>query len=315
MGSRHIPSLSQSSASSSEDGTASCASSSSHVQPSASQSTMSRWERLRRPSAASSTKRPNFNEANRSNSTSSSTVTSPTTPFFPLPSPLGGPSHDMMRTASDDSYMHVLAASAAARRAAMESGAVASDTASIMSFTCSLSKEFDRHRADAHSLNASLANLPSSAATANKMQAQQQTQNVESKQAWLDTTFNKLSARYRMPKKSTNQKGGASTQSKPHFLDLSSIICPMPKHTHRSASTEDEGEAGDRSSSSSSSASASYNSGADSSFEAMSGWDDSSADTSIKLRMPQIEDDHQLSCNSYNFTTPRPSQMQRLASA
>lgn len=197
----------------------------------------------------------------------------------------------------------------------MESGAAASDTASIMSFTCSLSKEFDHHRADAHSLNASLANLPSSAATANKMQAQQQTQNVESKQAWLDTTFNKLSARYRMPKKSTNQKGGASTQSKPHFLDLSSIICPMPKHTHRSASTEDEGEAGDRSSSSSSSASASYNSGADSSFEAMSGWDDSSADTSIKLRMPQIEDDHQLSCNSYNFTTPRPSQMQRLASA
>ncbi|CBQ73702.1 hypothetical protein sr07581 [Sporisorium reilianum SRZ2] len=316
MGTKHKPSLSQSSASSSEDGTTSRASSSSHAQPSASQPSMSRWERLRRPSAASSTKRPNFNEASRSNSTISSTVTSPTTPFFPLPSPLGGPSHDMMRTASDDSYMHILAASAAARRAAMESGAGVSDTASIMSFTCSLSKEFDRHRADAHSLNASLADLPSSAAAnASKMHAQQQ-QNVGSKQAWLDTTFHKLSARYRAPKKSANQKGGASTRpTKPHFLDLSSIICPTPQHTDRSASTEDEGEAGDRSSSSSSSASASFNSGADSSFEAMSGWDDSSADTSIELRTPQNEEDRQLSCSAYDFTTPRPSQMQRFASA
>ncbi|TKY85385.1 hypothetical protein EX895_005547 [Sporisorium graminicola] len=317
MGSKHKPSLSQSSASSSEDGTNSRASSSSHAPAPASQPTLSRWERLRRPSAASSTKRPNFGEANRSYSTSSSTVTSPTTPFFPLPSPLGGPSHDMMRTVSDDSYMHILAASAAARRAAMDSGATAPDTASVMSFTCSLSKEFDRHRADAHSLNAPLADLPSSTTTtANRMPAQQQAPSIGTKQAWLDTTFNKLSARYRTPKKGAAQKGGASTRpTKPHFLDLSSVICPTPQYTDRSTSTEDEGEAGDRSSSSSSSASASFNSGADSSFEAMSGWEDSSADTSIELRTPQNEEDRQLPCSAYDFTTPRPSQMQRFASA
>ncbi|KAJ9477791.1 hypothetical protein PHBOTO_001356 [Pseudozyma hubeiensis] len=309
MGSKHKPNLSQSSNSSSEDGTASRSSSSSHAQPSTSQSTMSRWERLRRPSAASSTKRPNFNEFSRSNS--SSTVTSPTTSFFPLPSPLGGPSQDMMRTASDDSYMHILAASAAARRAAMESGGPASDAASVMSFTCSLSKEFDRQRGDERSLHASLHDLPSAMAAANKMHSEQQAQGLDKKQAWLDTTFHKLSARYRAPKKGATSKTPVRP-TKPHFLDLSSIICPTPARSDRSsATTEDEAEAGDRSSSSSSS----FNSGPDSSFEAMSGWDDSSADTSVELRTPQNEEDRQLSCSAYDFTTPRPSQMQRFASA
>ncbi|SPO26774.1 uncharacterized protein UTRI_04084_B [Ustilago trichophora] len=308
MGSKHKPNLSQSSTSSSENDTASRASSSGHAAAASSQpQTMSRWERLRRPSAASSTKRPNFNsDAGRSNSAHSSTVTSPTTPFFPLPSPIGGPSQDMLRTASDDSYMHILAASAAARRAAMESGATTSDAASVMSFTCSLSKEFDRQRTDVDSLNASLLDLPATA------RSQPQSENLEKKQAWLDTTFNKLSARYRAPKKGASQKGGASARpAKPHFLDLSSIICPTPAPTDPSTSTEDEGEAGDRSSSSSSS----FNSGADSSFEAMSGWDNSSADTSLELRTPQNEEDRQLPCSAYDFTTPRPSQMQRFASA
>ena len=311
MGSKHKPNLSQSSTSSSENDAASRASSSSHAPASASQQqTMSRWERLRRPSAASSTKRPNFSDASRSNSTHSSTVTSPTTPFFPLPSPIGGPpSQDMLRTASDDSYMHILAASAAARRAAMESGAAASAAASLMSFTCSLSKEFDRQRTDVDSLNASLVDLPASAGSASR--GKPQPESLEKKQAWLDTTFNKLSARYRTPKKGPNQKGGAARPAKPHFLDLSSIICPTPAPADPNASTEDEGEAGDRSSSSSSS----FNSGPDSSFEAMSGWDNSSADTSLELRTPQNEEDRQLACSAYDFTTPRPSQMQRFASA
>lgn len=219
----------------------------------------------------------------------------------------------MMRTASDDSYMHILAASAAAKRAAMESGAAAaSDSASVMSFTCSLSKEFDRQRTDVDSLNASLTDLPSAAGSMGKARAYRQTQSLDKKQAWLDTTFNKLSARYRAPKKGVNQKGAASTRPvKPHFLDLSSIICPTPAPVERSGSTEDEGEAGDRSSSSSSS----FNSGPDSSFEAMSGWDNSSADTSLELKTPQNEEDRQLACSAYDFTTPRPSQMQRFASA
>ncbi|KAJ1018866.1 hypothetical protein NDA16_004669 [Ustilago loliicola] len=209
--------------------------------------------------------------------------------------------------------MRILAASAAARRAAMESGgALASDTASIMSFTCSLSKEFDRQRTDVISLNASLSDLPETSGSVSKGQAYGQTQSLDKKQAWLDSTFNKLSARYRAPKKGENQKGGASTRPvKPHFLDLSSIICPCPAPVERSGSTEDEGEAGDRSSSSSSS----FNSGPDSSFEAMSGWDNSSADTSLKLKTPQNEEDRQLTCSAYDFTTPRPSQMQRFASA
>lgn len=289
MGTKHKPSLSQSSASSSED-----ASSQAHTNA---QPTMSRWERLRRPSAASSTKRPNFSEASRTSSAHSSTVTSPTTPAFPLP-PAAAPSHDMMRTVSDDSYMHILAASAAARRAATEAGAV-SDTASLLSFTCSLSKEFDRQRgADARS--ASAADLHAAAKHA---------QSTDKKQAWLDTTFHKLSARYRAPKKGA-QQGQASTKPvKPHFLDLSSIICPTPAHSD-AAATDDDEEAGDRSSSSSSS----FTSGVDSSFEAMSGWDNSSADTSVELRTPQNEEDRQLAC-AYDFTTPRPSQMQRFASA
>ncbi|SAM82623.1 uncharacterized protein UBRO_05130 [Ustilago bromivora] len=318
MVAKHKPNLSQSSNSSSENEFGSRASSNGHAQASSSQQpqqqpTMSRWERLRRPSAASSTKRPNFNEANRSYSNHSSTVTSPVTSHFPLQSPLGGPSHDMMRTASDGSYMHILAASATARRAAMESGAaVASDTASVMSFTCSLSKEFDRQRTDVASLNASLPDLPSSVGGMSKAHPYGQSQSLEKKQAWLDTTFNKLSAKYREPKKGANQKGGAPTRPvKPHFLDLSSIICPTPAPVERSGSTEDESETGDRSSSSSSS----FNSGPDSSFEAMSGWDNSSADTSLELRTPQNEEDRQLACSAYDFTTPRPSQMQRFASA
>uniref|UniRef100_V5GG10 Uncharacterized protein n=1 Tax=Kalmanozyma brasiliensis (strain GHG001) TaxID=1365824 RepID=V5GG10_KALBG len=295
-GSKHKPNLSQSSNSSSEDGTTSRASSSSHAQPSTSQQpTLSRWERLRRPSAASSTKRPTFADA------SSSTVTSPTSPFFPLPSP-GAQSSNMMRTASDDSYMHILAASAAARKAAMDSGAVVSDTASVSSFTCSLSKEFDRQRTDVATLNASLPDLPASAQASIRVHSTNG--GGDKKQAWLDTTFNKLSARYRCPKKA---KAPALKPNKPHFLDLSSIICPIPARPHR-ATPEDEGEAGDRSSSSSSS----FASGPDSSFEAMSGWDVSSADTSYELRTPQAEDDR--ACY-YDFTTPRPSQMQRFASA
>lgn len=269
---------------------------------------MSRWERLRRPSAASSTKRPQFNEASRSNSAYSSTVTSPVNSLFPLPSPIGGPSADMMRTASDDSYMHILAASAAARRAAIESGQAVSDTASISSFTCSLSKEFDRQRTDVASLNASLPDLSVSAGPAPSFQ---RTMSLDKRQAWLDTTFNKLSARYRAPKKAANQKALNARPTKPHFLDLSSIICPTPAPADPITSTEDEGEAGDRSSSSSSS----FNSGPDSSFEAMSGWDNSSADTSLELRTPQNEEDRQLGCSQYDFTTPRPSQMQRFASA
>ncbi len=193
----------------------------------------------------------------------------------------------------------------------MESGAVASDTASIMSFTCSLSKEFDRQRSDVATLNASLPDLPSSAQANIKAHTAPRGQSTDKKQAWLDTTFNKLSARYRAPKKGASSKGAATTRpAKPHFLDLSSIICPVPAHASRSTSTEDEGEAGDRSSSSSSS----FTSGPDSSFEAMSGWDNSSADTSIELRTPQNEEDRQL-CSAYDFTTPRPSQMQRFASA
>lgn len=197
----------------------------------------------------------------------------------------------------------------------MESTATtASDTASIMSFTCSLSKEFDRRRTDVDSANASVPDFPAGAAT--KAQLYGQTQNLDKKQAWLDTTFNKLSARYRAPKKGANQKGAPSVRpAKPHFLDLSSIICPIPARNEPNASTEDEEEAGDRSSSSSSSASTSFNSGPDSSFEAMSGWDNSSADTSLELRTPQNEEDRQLACNAYDSTTPRPSQMQRFASA
>ncbi|SNX84931.1 uncharacterized protein MEPE_03640 [Melanopsichium pennsylvanicum] len=304
--SKHKPNLSESSTSSSENETASRASSSGHAQASSSQQqqpSMSRWERLRRPSAASSSKRPNFSEVSRTNSAHSSAVTSPTSTFFPLPSPIGGPSQGMLRTASDDSYMHILAASAAAKRAALESEGATSDAASIMSFTCSLSKEFDRQRTEVDTLNASRTDLAGSAA---KSQPQ-----TEKGQAWLDTTFNKLSARYRAPKKNANPKASARP-IKPHFLDLSSVICPTPAPVDPvTASTEDESEAGDRTSSSSSS----FNSGPDSSFEAMSGWDNSSADTSIELRTPQNEEDRQLTCSAYDLTTPRPSQLQRFASA
>ncbi|PWZ00212.1 hypothetical protein BCV70DRAFT_206473 [Testicularia cyperi] len=204
---RHRPNLSNSSNTSSDNGTSSSEGSHQHGHS----SKPGAWERLRRPSTASSTKRPQYNESNRSISNVGATigrnngngVTSPAAAMFA--------SHDMMRTASDDSYLHILAS----RRPAQDS-----DTASISSFTCSLSKEFDRQRrgADAHAATRSTA--PSSASSYAPNSA---------KQAWLDSTFDKLSALYRSKRagKGANEAQPAS-KVKPHFLDLSSVICPVP---------------------------------------------------------------------------------------
>ncbi len=180
---------------------------------------MSRWERLRRPSAASSTTSgPNFSEASRTSSAHSSTVTSPTTPAFPLP-PAAAPSHDMMRTVSDDSYMHILAASAAAAQSSHRGGrSLRHGFAAIVH--CSPQKGSTASVAPMRAVRQQRICTPLQARTKHRQEA-----------GVARYTFHKLSARLQSAQEGRTAGTGVDKPVKPHFLDLSSIICPTPAHS------------------------------------------------------------------------------------
>lgn len=122
---------------------------------------------------------------------------SPTAPFFP------GHTHDMIRTSSDDSYLHVLAA----RKTNQDP-----ETGSIASFTCALGSDFDRQR-EKYDANRLASQLP------------------EQRQTWLDNAFGKLSDKYRTKRDAKTGNKSMATKGLPHFLDLSSIIAPLPLGT------------------------------------------------------------------------------------
>lgn len=88
------------------------------------------------------------------------------------------------------------------------------DTDSIMSFGCSLVNEFDRqqHRRDSDVDGPAVG--------------------VEARQAWLDTIFVRLSRKGRKSRdgssKALDDASKVKSKAKPHFLDLSAYINPLP---------------------------------------------------------------------------------------
>ena len=86
-----------------------------------------------------------------------------------------------------------------------------SDAASISSFCCSLGNEFDQCRRETDDNR----NGPAI--------------NLNARQARLDDAFKKLAMKYRGTSSSGDtSKGSKKPKAKPHFLDLSAIICPFP---------------------------------------------------------------------------------------
>ncbi len=119
------------------------------------------------------------------------------------------------------------------------------DASSIRSFTCASATEFDR-LADAVPLPAHLLAPSSNYSSSEKEQQHQQPQSSQQplsarasqfKQSWLDGVFNKLANRGSNPNSSKKKRNSTEDEAtneanallrKQHFLDLSSIISPMP---------------------------------------------------------------------------------------